>query len=89
MVHRAKVPAAFNSRLLLSYLLILSLRSGGTISFDVNPTPTRPSLVGSSRLASRGGGGVKLGKAITGASSLSFSSSVSTFYFLYYFLDME
>ena len=63
--------------------MILS-RSSGTINFDVKPTPTLPSFVGSSRIASSGGGGVKLGNA---DGALSSALSFGVFFFLYTFFD--
>ena len=72
------------NRRLRSYLLMTSLRLGGTTSFEEKPSPTFPLFVGLSRLVSSGGGGVNEGKAITGASSSTVSgpSPSPTPYFL-------
>ena len=79
-----------NYRRLRSYLLMVSLRFGGTISLEEKPTPTCPSFVGLSRFVSNGGGFVNSGIFTTEALTSSFyDPALLTPYFLYCFLETE
>ena len=66
---------------------MMSLRLGGTASFEEKPSATLPSFVGLSRFVSRGGGFLNDGKAKTVTSDLSSVVDYWTFYWSYYFFE--
>ena len=81
---------AANIRRLRSYLLMTSLRLGGTTSLEEKPSPTLPSFWGLSRLVSSGGGSANEGKATAGASSSAVPGPAFSLvpYFLCCFFDI-